>query len=89
MSIKGTYGDPDLLEKLASYRMPFGKHNKTLLIDLPVSYLGWFSRAGFPDGELGQLMRIVHDVKSANMYHLFDNIRFLQTNHVTDSANNN
>ena len=75
MSIKGTYGDPDLLEKLASYRMPFGKHNKTLLIDLPVSYLGWFSRAGFPDGELGQLMRIVHETKADGMEVFFESMR--------------
>lgn len=88
MSVEGTYSDPQLMSKLTTFRMPFGKHSKSLLTDLPLGYLTWFSKAGFPKGELGQLMRIVHDVKSANMEHLFDNIRFLQTNHVTDSANN-
>jgi len=75
MSLKGTYGDPDLINKLVNFDMPFGKHSKMLLIDLPVKYLEWFSKKGFPQGELGQLMRIVHDVKSGGMEHLFDGIR--------------
>ena len=75
MSIKGTYGDPDLIVKLAKFRMPFGKHSKTFLIDLPLSYLDWFFKKGFPQGELGQLMRIVHEIKSGGMEHLFENIR--------------
>ena len=75
MSIKGTYGDPDLIQKLARFRMPFGKHSKTLLIDLPLTYLDWFFKKGFPQGELGQLMRIVHEIKSGGMEQLFDNLR--------------
>ena len=55
--------------------MPFGKHAKTLLIDLPVAYLEWFSQKGFPQGELGRLMRIVHEVKAGDMENLFDGIR--------------
>ncbi|MGD8593190.1 MAG: DUF3820 family protein [Gammaproteobacteria bacterium] len=75
MSIKGTYGDPDLIVKLGKFCMPFGKHSKILLIDLPLTYLVWFSKKGFPCGELGQLMRIVHDIKSGGMEHLFDGVR--------------
>ena len=81
MSIKGTYSDPDLMFKLASYRMPFGKHTKMLLIDLPLPYLGWFSKKGFPQGELGQLMRIVHETKSDGMEHFFDEMRNKFQNH--------
>ena len=75
MSIQGTYGDPELFSKLANFRMPFGKHSKTLLIDLPLKYLEWFSKKGFPQGELGRLMRIVHETKSDSMEHLFDRVR--------------
>ena len=75
MIVPGTYSDPELLFKLANFRMPFGKHSKTLLIDLPLNYLDWFSKKGFPQGELGQLMRIVHETKSDDMEHLFDHIR--------------
>ncbi len=38
------------LEKLLSWKMPFGKHAGTLLADLPGNYLAWFAREGFPEG---------------------------------------
>lgn len=75
MNIKGTYSDPDLIVKLTNFRMPFGKHSKLLLIDLPLAYLDWFSKKGFPQGELGQLMRIVHELKSCGMEYLFEPMR--------------
>ena len=73
--MKGSYGDPELLFKLSKFRMPFGKHSDILLIDLPLKYLDWFFKTGFPQGELGQLMRIVHEIKSGGMEHLFDTLR--------------
>jgi uncharacterized protein (DUF3820 family) len=75
MSIQGTYGDPKLMYKLANYRMPFGKHSNVLLIDLPVTYLDWFSKKGFPSGELGELMRIVYETKADGMGHLLVRVR--------------
>lgn len=71
MKTNGTYGDPNLMFKLANYRMPFGKHSDTLLIDLPLAYLDWFFKKGFPQSELGELMRIVYDVKHDGMEDLF------------------
>ena len=50
------------LEKLVSWKMPFGKYAGTLLVDLPGSYLAWFAREGFPEGELGQLLELMHTV---------------------------
>ena len=75
MNIKGTYGDPRLMYKLANYRMPFGKHRNLLLIDLPQNYLTWFAKKGFPQGELGELMRIVYETKADGMEHLLDQLR--------------
>ena len=75
MSETGTYSDPELISKLSRFRMPYGKHAKMLLIDLPLTYLNWFFKNGFPEGELGQLMRVVYDIKSGNMEHLFETIR--------------
>lgn len=80
MSIKGTYSDPDLVTKLTNFRMPFGKHSRLLLIDLPLAYLDWFYSKGFPQGELGQLMRIVHETKSCGMEHLFEPMRRTRQN---------
>lgn len=75
MSIKGTYGDPKLMSKLANYRMPFGKHFDVLLIDLPQPYLNWFCKNGFPQSELGELMRIVHETNADGMENLFEPLR--------------
>ena len=53
---------PEALEKLVSWKMPFGKHAGTALADLPGSYLAWFAREGFPEGELGQLLELMHTI---------------------------
>lgn len=40
--------------------MPFGKHAGRALADLPGNYLAWFAREGFPKGELGELLELMH-----------------------------
>lgn len=55
--------DPEVLKKLMRYRMPFGKYRNRLLIDLPEPYVVWFANKGFPVGELGELLAIVHEIK--------------------------
>jgi len=67
--------DPAQLLKLAQYRMPFGKYSNRLLIDLPEPYVIWFANKGFPDGELGKMMAIVHEVKVNGLEYLFDPLR--------------
>ena len=51
------------LEKLVTWKMPFGKYSGYLLIDLPEEYLFWFHKKGFPRGELGQLMGLSLELK--------------------------
>ena len=67
----------DLL-KIARMRMPFGKYQNKYLIDLPETYISWFSRKGFPDGELGRLLSILHEVQVNHLVHLFDPLRVPQ-----------
>lgn len=67
--------DPALMLKLATYRMPFGKYNNRLLIDLPEPYVIWFAKKGFPTGELGNMMRIVYEIKINGLEYLFDPLR--------------
>ena len=67
--------DPELLLKLARYRMPFGKYQDTLLIDLPEPYVIWFANKGFPKGELGMLLSIVHEIKVNGLEYLFKPLR--------------
>ncbi|MCE3258929.1 MAG: hypothetical protein K0S12_570 [Bacteroidetes bacterium] len=54
---------PELLFELVRMQMPFGKHKGRLLCDLPVSYLEWFNRNGFPNGKLGMLLQTMYEIK--------------------------
>ena len=67
--------DPEFLLKLASYRMPFGKYANRLLIDLPEPYVVWFAKQGFPKGELGVMLQIVHEIKVNGLEYLFKPLR--------------
>lgn len=52
--------DSEALVKLVTMKMPFGKHAGRALAELPGNYLAWFAREGFPQGELGQLLELMH-----------------------------
>jgi uncharacterized protein (DUF3820 family) len=67
--------DYELLLKLAKMRMPFGKYKDTLLVDLPEPYVVWFSQNGFPEGELGEMLGIVYEVKVNGLEYLFDPLK--------------
>ena len=56
--------DPNLLLELVTMRMPFGKYEGRVLCNLPVSYLEWFQRKGFPKGKLGGLLETMHVIKT-------------------------
>lgn len=62
------------LLKLASTRMPYGRHRGTLLVELPEPYVVWMARQGFPRGELGEMLAIVHEVKVNGLEYLFEKI---------------
>jgi uncharacterized protein (DUF3820 family) len=53
-----------LLMSLVETRMPFGKYEGQILSQLPVAYLEWFARKGFPAGKLGHQLSIVHTLKT-------------------------
>jgi uncharacterized protein (DUF3820 family) len=51
------------LVKLANMRMPFGKYQGHLLIQLPEHYLVWYRQKGFPAGKLGEQLQLIHEIK--------------------------
>ena len=55
--------DPKLLLDLVKTPMPFGKYQGKMLSDLPVSYLEWMHKKGFPAGKLGMLLSTVYEIK--------------------------
>jgi uncharacterized protein (DUF3820 family) len=67
--------DPNILLQLVTMQMPFGKYKGTILCNLPVSYLEWFNRKGFPAGNLGMLLRTVYEIKLNGLEYLLDKIK--------------
>ncbi len=71
----GCSPDPAVLLELAKMKMPFGKYKGRLLIDLPEPYVVWFSRKGFPQGKLGDMLRTVYEIKLNGLEYLFKPLR--------------
>lgn len=67
-------GGEELLQ-LAEARMPFGKYKGRLLIDLPEPYVVWFANKGFPEGKLGRMLQVVHEIKVNGLEYLFEPLR--------------
>jgi uncharacterized protein (DUF3820 family) len=67
--------DSDLLKALVSMPMPFGKYKGTLLCNLPVSYLEWFQREGFPKGKLGMLLATMYEIKINGLEQLLEPLK--------------
>lgn len=62
--------DPEILLELVRWHMPFGKHAGERIVDLPLPYLAWFARQGFPRGKLGEFMALAFEIKHAGLEHL-------------------
>jgi uncharacterized protein (DUF3820 family) len=67
--------DADSLQRLVTMEMPFGKHQGTRLADLPGNYLNWFAREGFPTGELGRLLALMHEIDHNGLRDLLDPLK--------------
>ena len=70
------------LAEIGQTSMPFGRFGPAKfpphgvpLYDLPAEYLGWFAHSGFPKGRLGELLRIVHQLKVDGCDEVFDAFR--------------
>ena len=66
---------PEHLPLLLTREMPFGKHQGTVIADLPGNYLSWFAREGFPKGELGELLAIMYELDHNALRGLLDPLR--------------
>jgi len=65
----------DILLQLVKMKMPFGKYKDRLLCDLPVSYLEWFARKGYPAGKLGMLLQTIYEIKLNGLDYLLAPLR--------------
>jgi uncharacterized protein (DUF3820 family) len=72
----------EALELIGRWHMPFGKFGPkhfpphgVPLYDLPDEYLLWFQRTGFPAGRLGQVLRVVCEIRLAGAEAVFEPLR--------------
>ena len=63
------------LQLLVTKPMPFGKYEGRLIADLPGNYLAWFARTGFPKGEIGRLLRLMHEIDHNGLSDLLKPLR--------------
>lgn len=75
MELLFSHMDPQILEQLVRVRMPFGKYAGRVLCDLPVAYLEWFERKGFPKGALGMQLQTLLVIKMNGLEHLLAPLR--------------
>ena len=53
---------PQDLQRLLTVAMPYGKHAGCVIANLPGNYLNWFARTGFPRGDIGRLLALMHEI---------------------------
>ena len=64
-----------MLNEMVRMRMPFGKYKDRVLCDLPVAYLEWFNRKGFPAGKIGLLLSALYEIKLNGLEYLLKPLR--------------
>jgi uncharacterized protein (DUF3820 family) len=69
---------PEDLERLLTVEMPFGKHKGRAIADLPGNYLNWFAREGFPNGDVGRLLALMHEIDHNGLSDLLTPLREAQ-----------
>ncbi|MES9856270.1 MAG: DUF3820 family protein [Sedimenticola sp.] len=67
--------EKDDLVRLGTMAMPFGKYKGRPLIDLPEPYLLWFEKKGFPNGQLGMLMKLTLEIKVNGLEYLIEPLK--------------
>ncbi|KVM72183.1 hypothetical protein WJ59_05415 [Burkholderia gladioli] len=67
--------DASELERLVSFVMPFGKYKGRVIADVPGHYLNWMAREGFPRGEVGRLLALMHEIDHNGLKDMLEPLR--------------
>jgi uncharacterized protein (DUF3820 family) len=79
LMMENLHPDPQILQALVRMKMPFGKYKDTLLCDLPIAYLEWFKKAGFPQGKLGILLETLLEIKLNGLNELLATLKKMES----------
>lgn len=71
------YNHKEILLSLVKTKMPYGKYKDVLLCNIPVYYLEWLKRAGFPKGKLGVQLETMYEIKLNGLDHLLTPLKNL------------
>jgi hypothetical protein len=66
--------DPTLLSDIVQKEMPFGKYKGRKIYQLPVHYLEWFERNGFPKGRLGEMLSTLYIIKTNGLQDILQKV---------------
>lgn len=67
--------DKEILEKLVTEKMPYGKFKGRTICNLPEPYLVWYHSKGFPPGKLGMLLNTLYEIKLNGLEYLLDPLK--------------
>lgn len=67
--------NPEDLQRLTTFVMPYGKYKGRVIADLPGHYLNWFAREGFPPGQIGRLLALMWELDHNGLSSLLDPLR--------------
>ena len=67
--------DPNILHDLLKTPMPYGKYKGTMLADIPVYYLEWHFKKGFPKGKLGMQLSTIYEIKINGLEKLLEGLK--------------
>lgn len=65
----------EVLDKIIDRKMPFGKYKGLKILDIPVSYLEWMAKKGWPPGSIGQELALVYEIKINGLMDLIKPLR--------------
>ena len=65
----------EILLSLVKTEMPYGKYKGTLLCNIPIHYLEWMKRKGFPKGKLGVQLETVFEIKLNGLEAILEEVK--------------
>jgi hypothetical protein len=69
------YSQHEILLSLVNSKMPYGKYKDVLICNIPVHYLEWIKRQGFPKGKLGVQLETMFEIKLNGLEHLLEPLK--------------